>query len=429
MISDQPTARSRQPSGADAGRQRQLLGRRHRVRRRRWSGIIVVPRAQIARHQRPACASTTRAIEATSRSSRAEIGDYDVIKAQRDELIRQRDAIKRLQANRAGPMYLMRELSDILTPGQGPDVQQGAVRGAAQARSQRRVQPELGPRRAWLVSYTEQRPRGQDQGRAKSDEDVAEFLKRLKLSAFFCDVYWQQTQPQVDTKLNVIVRDLRRDLPGELLMQQLLRQVRGSSLTAKLGVLVGLMLRWCCGGYWYFFYCDMHRRAGAARAGESRRSRREKKEYEKRKQEYLAFRNEVNALLEEQKELLRVLPKKDDIEQFIENVQAQIELTGLSKVASVREAAHAGRDVREDPDQDVADRQLPPDQPLLQAIGELKRIVNIEDLSLDPVTRRGRRSTSRTRSRPTSRPRRSCSPTRAAGARRAAPSITSGGGQ
>ena len=40
-------------------------------------------------------------------------------------------------------------------------------------------------------------------GGAKSDEDVAEFLKRLKQSAFFSDVYWQQTQPEVDTKLNV----------------------------------------------------------------------------------------------------------------------------------------------------------------------------------------------------------------------------------
>ena len=40
-------------------------------------------------------------------------------------------------------------------------------------------------------------------GAAKSDEDVAEFLKRLKLSAFFSEVYWQQTQPTVDAKLNV----------------------------------------------------------------------------------------------------------------------------------------------------------------------------------------------------------------------------------
>jgi len=43
-------------------------------------------------------------------------------------------------------------------------------------------------------------------GGAKSAEDVAEFLKRLKLSAFFepKSVYWQQTQPQVDTKLSSV---------------------------------------------------------------------------------------------------------------------------------------------------------------------------------------------------------------------------------
>src|SRR4029077_14855849 len=51
---------------------------------------------------------------------KAEIGDYELVKAQRDELIRQRDAIKRLQANRSGPVWMMRELSDILTKGKGP---------------------------------------------------------------------------------------------------------------------------------------------------------------------------------------------------------------------------------------------------------------------------------------------------------------------
>ena len=57
-------------------------------------------------------------------------------------------------------------------------------------------------------------------GGAKSDEDVAEFLKRLKVSRPSSrDVYWQQTKPQVDTQAQRLVRDVRRDVPGELLMQ------------------------------------------------------------------------------------------------------------------------------------------------------------------------------------------------------------------
>jgi len=134
---------------------------------------------------------------------KAEIGDYDVIKAQRDELIRQRDAIKRLQANRSGPTYMMRELSDILTPGKGPTFNKEQYEEAIKRDPNAGFNPNWDTRRAWLISYSEQNHAVKIHGGAKSDEDVAEFLKRLKVSAFFSDVYWQQTKPEVDTKLNV----------------------------------------------------------------------------------------------------------------------------------------------------------------------------------------------------------------------------------
>lgn len=134
---------------------------------------------------------------------KAEIGDYDVIKAQRDELIRQRDAIKRLQANRSGPTYMMRELSDILTPGKGPTFNKEQYEETIKRDPNAGFNPNWDTRRAWLISYNELNHNVKIHGGAKSDEDVAEFLKRLKVSAFFSDVYWQQTKPEVDTKLNV----------------------------------------------------------------------------------------------------------------------------------------------------------------------------------------------------------------------------------
>lgn len=134
---------------------------------------------------------------------KTEIGDYDVIKAQRDELVRQRDAIKRLQANRSGPVWLMRELSDILTPGKGPTFNKDQYEEQIKRDPNAGFNPNWDTRRAWILSYAEQNHEVKIKGAAKSDEDVAEFLKRLKVSAFFSDVYWQQTQPQVDSKLNV----------------------------------------------------------------------------------------------------------------------------------------------------------------------------------------------------------------------------------
>ena len=134
---------------------------------------------------------------------KSEIGDYDVIKAQRDELIRQRDAIKRLQANRGGPTYMMRELSDILTPGKGPTFNKEQYEEAIKRDPNAGFNPNWDTRRAWLMSYVETNHNVKIKGGAKSDEDVAEFLKRMKVSAFFSDVYWQQTNPASDTKLNV----------------------------------------------------------------------------------------------------------------------------------------------------------------------------------------------------------------------------------
>ncbi len=144
--------------------------------------------------------------QATSRAIaqlKAEIGDYDVVKAQRDELIRQRVAIKRLEANKAGPVWLMRELSDILTKGKGPTFSKDAYEEQLRRDPSLGFNPNWEPKRVWILSYDEKDHAVKIHGAAKSDEDVAEFSKRLKLSAFFSDVYWQQTQPQLNSQLNV----------------------------------------------------------------------------------------------------------------------------------------------------------------------------------------------------------------------------------
>jgi type IV pilus assembly protein PilN len=132
-----------------------------------------------------------------------DIGDYDVVKAQREALLKQRDAIKKLQANRSGPVWMMRELSDILTDGKGPTIDKAAYVEKLKTEPNAAFNASWEPKRVWLLDYAERAQKVTIKGAAKSDEDVAEFLKRLKQSVFFSNVYWQQTQPQFDTKLNV----------------------------------------------------------------------------------------------------------------------------------------------------------------------------------------------------------------------------------
>ena len=139
-------------------------------------------------------------LQATIAKLKTEVGDYDDIKRQRDDLKRQKDAIEKLQAARTGPVFLMRELSDILTKGKGPTFNKERYEEMLRKDPNAGFNSGWDPKRAWILSYVEKDGTVMIKGGAKSDEDVAEFLKRLKLSAFFSDVYWQQTQPQVEGK-------------------------------------------------------------------------------------------------------------------------------------------------------------------------------------------------------------------------------------
>ena len=118
---------------------------------------------------------------------KTELGDYDKVRGQREELLRQRKTIQSLETGRTGPVYLLRELSEILSPGKGPTFDRVTYEETL------RKDPNAGfsnweTKRAWLESYTEDNMRVKIQGSAKSNEDVAEFLKRLNSSVFFKDV-------------------------------------------------------------------------------------------------------------------------------------------------------------------------------------------------------------------------------------------------
>lgn len=166
-------------------------------------------------------------------------------------------------------------------------------------------------------------------------------------------------------------------------MQPLFDRIAAAPLASKVGGLV-LAIVLLCAGYWYFWYSDMQDQMTDL-VHQSQKLDKEKAEYERRKHEYLAFRNEVNGLLEEQKELLRVLPKSDDIEQFIENVQAQVELAGLTKVSSIRDAEQPVEMYVKIPIRMSLVGSYHQINHFFKNVGELKRIVNIEDLTMVPT--------------------------------------------
>ena len=122
-----------------------------------------------------------------------EVGDYDKVRAQREELLRQRKTIQALEAGRTGPVYLLREMSEILSPGKGPTFDRITYEETLRRDPNAGFNASWDPRRVWVDGYAEDHKQIKLRGSAKSNEDVAEFLKRLNSSVFFSDVNLDST--------------------------------------------------------------------------------------------------------------------------------------------------------------------------------------------------------------------------------------------
>jgi type IV pilus assembly protein PilN len=124
---------------------------------------------------------------------KTELGDYDKIKEQRQDLLKQQKTLDTLRTGRTGPVYLMREMSEILTAGKGPTFDRASYE------ERLRRDPNVGfnsgwdPRRVWLETFDEAQRKVHVHGSARTNEDVAEFLKRLQLSVFFTEVTPEST--------------------------------------------------------------------------------------------------------------------------------------------------------------------------------------------------------------------------------------------
>jgi type IV pilus assembly protein PilN len=124
---------------------------------------------------------------------KSELGDYDKVKAQREELLKQRKSIEALEVGRTGPVYLLRELSEILTPGKGPTFDRISYEEALRRDPNVGFNASWDPRRAWLESYDENQKKVRIRGAAKSHDDAAEFMKRLGSSVFFTGVRFESS--------------------------------------------------------------------------------------------------------------------------------------------------------------------------------------------------------------------------------------------
>jgi type IV pilus assembly protein PilO len=167
-------------------------------------------------------------------------------------------------------------------------------------------------------------------------------------------------------------------------MADILEQIQKTPRTQKilaLGLIIGAL-----GAVYYFLFWTDFEVQGKRLTAEFTRLDQELQQYEARKRDYMRFKNEVAKLLEEQKELLRILPKKAEIPTFLDSIYNQAEPLGLDLALFAR---------KEEKPQELYVR-IPVEIELygsfhqiarfFNKVAGLPRIVNIEDVQLsDPA--------------------------------------------
>ena len=146
-----------------------------------------------------------------------EVGDYDLLQSQRARLISQKNVINQLNKSRTGPVWMMREMSHLLSVGGRPTFDQKAYDELIKRNPSAAFNVKWNPRRLWIESINERSKSLTLTGKAKDHDDVAEFLKRLTVSVYFDQRSAPAKRPDYGWKAGAQGRQVFNELYGEVL--------------------------------------------------------------------------------------------------------------------------------------------------------------------------------------------------------------------
>lgn len=121
------------------------------------------------------------------------------------------NVVSKLQAARQGPTRVLMELSRVLSAGRGPTVDADVLEQLRRENPLAGYNPGWDIRRLWIASFKEDGGNCRIDGFGKTNEDVAEFLRRLSLSEIFENVTLSNTSSAKDpeTKLPTVAFQLQ----------------------------------------------------------------------------------------------------------------------------------------------------------------------------------------------------------------------------
>jgi type IV pilus assembly protein PilN len=126
--------------------------------------------------------------------------NLDEIQQKLERSKRLEDVVNKLQNARSGPTRMMWELSKLISREGGPTVDQKVLEEIRREQPLAGYNPGWDFRRLWVSGFSEKDRVCAIKGVGKTNEDVAEFLRRLTLSEVFTDIFLEQTSASSDAK-------------------------------------------------------------------------------------------------------------------------------------------------------------------------------------------------------------------------------------
>lgn len=142
------------------------------------------------------------ALEARIQEKRQQSALLEEVQAKLDQSMALEEVVAELGRARTGPTRAMMELSRILSTGEGsgPTIDPQALEALRRENSFATFNRSWDARRLWLNRFEEEGRQCRIAGVGRTNEDVAEFLRRLQLSELFDQVTLQRTQSETDTE-------------------------------------------------------------------------------------------------------------------------------------------------------------------------------------------------------------------------------------
>jgi len=164
-------------------------------------GIVIVHKGK--KDDLDAQVEANKGVEASINEKKSKVANHDGIKKQLAEYQAREDAISKLQSGRVGPTAMMIELSRILSPRKLPTIDPDTLDKLRRENPLAIPNEKWDPHRLWISKFTELDRAVSITGLGKTNDDVAEFLRRMTLSRYFTDVKLVRTEEKVEKTAGV----------------------------------------------------------------------------------------------------------------------------------------------------------------------------------------------------------------------------------